>query len=412
VGWFEGVISQVAPDSSLTFFTDIMSKGVGWGMNAFEVDFLDFAGLLFPHFLNDTSSYTQWLQGMNDAALALRLSVQLCMDLPSDALLSVQMPRLNNARASEDNFPGSDGRWDISLTSLLYGALGLRPFYDDTWTQQGNPGNPYGPGALERFVEVSVLISALSTGGLGVSDGLGQGNTSLVMVACGADGTLLQPSRPATPIDATFAAAGAPAGHVWQAPSFAAGSSAGSSSSPWWVTVLVIDVASPFALLPGHLTPALVGPYVAAPWARGSAATAAACADGAPASGCLAPFSAAQPLPLLTGGEGSDTSKPHELLSLAPVLANGYALVGELGKAVRVSLQRFVAVVGDAPGHAAPNLLVTLQGFPAPGAQEEAVAVSVLAPGGVMRSVALRLGAAHATFVCTGSGQASSCSVL
>jgi hypothetical protein len=409
-----GVISQVAPASALAFFTDIMTQGVAWGMNAFEVDFLDFAGLTFPHFLNDTKSYTQWLQGMNDAALALRLSVQLCMDLPSDALLSVQMPRLNNARASEDDFPSNDGRWDIALSSLLYGALGLRPFYDDTWTVATQPGNPYGPGAQERFVEVSLLISALSTGGVGISDGLGLGNASLVLLACGADGTLLQPSRPATPIDATFAATprgAAPAGQVWQAPTFAAG--AGPGGSPWWVTVLAIDVASPFALLPAHLSPALQGPYVAAPWARGAAATAAACADGAPAAGCLAPFSPTQPLPLLTGGEGADTSKPHELLSLAPVLANGYALVGELGKAVRVSLQRFTAVQADAAGHAAPNLLVTVQGFPAPGQGGEAVAVSVLAPGGVMRSVELQLGGgAAATFVCVGSGGASACSVL
>ncbi len=77
-----------------------------------------------------------------------------------------------------------------------------------------------------------------------------------------------------------------------------------------------------------------------------------------------------------------------------------------------MSLQRFTAVQADAAGHAAPSLLVTVQGFPFAG-QREAVAVSVLAPGGVMRSVQLLFDSpAAATFVCVGSGEASVCSVL
>jgi hypothetical protein len=114
--------------------------------------------------VNNTDTYTAWLQGMANAAAATHVAVQLCMDLPSDALLSTQLPRLSNARASEDDFPGTDSRWDIGLSSLLYGAVGLRPFYDDTWTVEYEPGSPYGPSAKETFVEVSVIIAALSTG--------------------------------------------------------------------------------------------------------------------------------------------------------------------------------------------------------------------------------------------------------
>lgn len=131
---------------------------------AAQVDFLDFSYLTLTDRVNSTETYTAWLRGMATAAAGARVSVQLCMDLPSDALLSTQLPRLSNARASEDDFPGSDSRWDIGVSSLLYAAVGLRPFYDDTWTAEYEPGSPYGPGAKETFVEVSVIIATLSTG--------------------------------------------------------------------------------------------------------------------------------------------------------------------------------------------------------------------------------------------------------
>jgi len=100
------------------------------------------------------------------------------------------------------------------------------------------------------------------------------------------------------------------------------------------------------------------------------------------------------------------------------VYANGYALIGELGKAARVSVQRFPAVVPDAPGHTAPSLVLVVTGMPgpspaAPGGRE-LVTVTVLAPGGVMRAVPLSftgLVPLNATVVCTGAGAAAACSV-
>jgi len=101
---------------------------------------------------------------MHLAAAATHVSVQLCMDLPSDALLSTQLPRLTNARASEDDFPGTDSRWTSASVRCCTLRWGLRPFYDDTWSVEYQPGSPYGPGAKETFVEVSVIIATLSTG--------------------------------------------------------------------------------------------------------------------------------------------------------------------------------------------------------------------------------------------------------
>lgn len=407
VGWASGVIAQVAPQDARRFFGDIFTAGKAMGMNAFEVDFMDFSFLLFPDRLNSTSAFTTWLTGMNDAAVAAGIAVQQCMNLPSDALLSTQLPFLSNARASEDDFPTANGRWDISLSSLLYGALGLRPFYDDTWSSAVDPANPYSPSDVEPFVELSVAISALSTGGVGLSDPVGGGNATLALSACAADGTLLQPSRPATPLDASFYPARAPAGRITQAPSFIdAGGAPG--AWPWYVSILAVNVAAPFALLPSDLSPQppSAARMVAVNWARGYAAIAAACADGADAAGCAVPFSAAAPLRIETGGENPDRSKPHDIFSLAPLLDNGYALLGELDKFVRVSLQRFARVVADAPGVPVPNLVLELRGFPRAGAGGSDLCRITLLANATVHVVLLNFTAEStaATVTCVGAG--------
>ena len=145
--------------------------------------------------------------------------------------------------------------------------------------------------------------------------------------------------------------------------------------------------------------------------ATAAPALAAACADGAPAAGCATVFGAAAPLRLLTGGEGADRSKPHELWSVAPVFANDYALLGELAKVVRVSALRFLAVEADASaGPPKPNLVVRVAGFPN-AARGENVTITLLAPGGVVRSVSFAFapGQALAVISCSGAGAASVC---
>jgi hypothetical protein len=228
-------------------------------------------------------------------------------------------------------------------------------------------------------------------------------------MACAADGTLLQPSRPATPIDASFLPGWPSAARVWHTPAFAAGVGL---AGRWWATVLAIDVASPLSLTAADLSPPPVGPYVYVRWSPGTAALAEACGDGAPASGCVGLFGeGAAPLTVQTGGEGADASKPHELYSLSPVYSNGYALLGELGKVTRVSVQRFVAIAVDDPGYPEPNLVLSVAGFPSAGRNDTAT-VTVLAPGGVMRVVSLTWSTPGAIMVaCVGPGSASRCLV-
>lgn len=394
-----------------------------WGAVAFEVDFMDFLGLLFPALTtSDITALDAWYSAMAAALGAAGVPVQLCMDLPSDALASTLAPAVTNARASEDNFPTATGRWSIGLTSLLYGALDLKPFYDDTWTtaQQCAPDNPYGCGTKETFVELSVVVSVLSTGPLGISDGIGFTNSTLVAYACRRDGLLLKPSGPAAPVDAYFSSApgwrdGGAA--VWAAPSYVPTSRAaayptvaraGTLDAPTplpFYSVLSVDVAAPLLLYPCDLflAPPAVGAYVYTRWSPGVAAVAAACADGAPAGGCVGRFDADTPLRLQVGGEARDHAKPFELFSLSPLYDNGWALLGELGKVTRASVQRFAFAYPDA-SH--PGLL-----FAVNGTAGEEVSVA-LVTGGLVKVVNISFAVdRQAAVACAGTGGAATCSV-
>jgi hypothetical protein len=58
------------------------------------------------------------------------------------------------------------------------------------------------------------MLALLSTGPVGISDSVGGSNLTLLWPAISKDGTLLQPSKAITSIDATFLANGGPQGQV------------------------------------------------------------------------------------------------------------------------------------------------------------------------------------------------------
>jgi hypothetical protein len=333
-------------------------------------------------------------------------------------------------------------RWRVGQDRLLLGALGMRPFFDNVWTTMWQNSSTWA-GFAEYYVELAWALSVLSAGAVGFGDMPGTTNRTLLMTACREDGVLLGASLPSFYLDDVYLPGGSvpglepSIGRVYQAPSFipatpaaaaaaraaraaaggydaspitgictpaagqACSSSSGSNSSlpppATYVTVLAIDVNASLALRPAQLTPPLlpsggVVSHVAVPWTRGLAATAAACAAGAPAFQCLAPFSEATPLGLFTGAPATNYTHDFELWSLAPVSAGGWALVGELGKMVRVSPARFSFASGAGGG---------LQ-FGVLGAAGEAVLVSVLAPGSASGAGAASGGAVAGSMLALG----------
>ena len=127
---------------------------------------------------------------------------------PMNLLASLEAPMATNGRGSGDYASGYN--WDIGPGSLLWHALDLRPSKDNFWTEAAAeplaPGQkPYGDPRLRNAGTFNAAVALLSTGPVGVSDRAGYTNATIVMHTCNARGDLLQPNRPATAIDRTFA---------------------------------------------------------------------------------------------------------------------------------------------------------------------------------------------------------------
>lgn len=166
----------------------------------------------------------QWLVGQSLAASArtrtVPIAIQYCMTFPSQVLASVEAPMVTNGRASGDY--ASVFNWDIGAGSMLWDAVQLRPSKDNFWTgryNRDNPGGPteplqpadlgqrpFGDSYCKGAVEFNAAVALLSMGPVGISDGAGFTNETIVRCTCNGRGDLLQPNAPAISIDRTFAA--------------------------------------------------------------------------------------------------------------------------------------------------------------------------------------------------------------
>lgn len=138
------VIAMPMPVFAEQFYHTIMSKYVANGvLGGFEIDFMDIIFLMFDQYNQDVSSAELWVSGMNAAASKLKIPIQYCMTLPGFALQSVKLMAVTNARATEDNYPQNPNRWQLAYGSMLFAALGLKPFFDVIWTVPTQPPNIY-----------------------------------------------------------------------------------------------------------------------------------------------------------------------------------------------------------------------------------------------------------------------------
>jgi len=354
-GWGAGVLSAVAGPSSRAFYDGLFADLSTQGMGSFTQDFLDFHALLFPAFLQDAAGNAAWMSGQADAALAAGFATQYCMALPSDILESSRHPAVTNARASNDYGVGGDN-WRIAGSSLLLSALGMRASKDNfatgAATDRGQETSPF----------LTAAVCALSGGPVGFSDEIFKTNPAVLWPTTTANGTLLHASRPATALDAQFFG-GLPlsSGDVRAAHSAIDG---GGLGPLMFYAVLAVD-AAPGAVRE-HLTGADLWPRATNPvpdpngvnWFMWQWGNPACYTDGADAEDCVSILgdpAANTPLP------APPTADKHawELWLLTP-LHGGSTLLGEVGKFVAVSPDRFKRVDSSAGN----GLVVSLVGAP------------------------------------------------
>jgi hypothetical protein len=384
-GWGRGTLSAIAANASLAFFTQLFATLRAQGMGSFTQDFLDFQGLLFPGFLTSPEGNAGWMAGQAQAAAAAGLAVQYCMALPADIVASVDFPAITNARASQDYGAGG-GNWRIQGSSLLLSALGLRASKDNLWT---GPRNDRG---YESSPFLVAAVCALSSGPVGFADPLLGTNPAVLWPTMTLNGTLLHASRPATYLDSHWSGRGplAPVGGDLSATHSALGG--GPTPAPQ-LRAYSILATSPqaAAALPLHLAlsdlwprpQALPGLTPPTPrlllWAFNATACTVgggpvgACAVEVGGSGSGAPAPAPPP--------PSGDAVPWTLFNASPLLANGYALLGEVDKYVAASPARFVSVgLGGAAGGG--GIALALAGAPG-----EGLRVAFVRPGAGGRAV-------------------------
>ena len=248
-----------------------------------------------------------------------------------------------------------------------------------------------------------MITAVLSTGPVGFGDSINKTDSTLLARAVRKDGVILKPASTALRADRFYGPLGGV--ELWAAPSGPAGStdarSDGKANSMvqfdnfegavWWWNILVTNAPSherPLALKELWPQPAIGSKmFVAKVATSDDSSPATSCVNGSAVEDCLTVWDADTPLPVSTSGGLHWPGWPAHNFSLfaaAPVLSNGWALLGELNKFVPCSPQRFVVQ----PSHPASGGLQevdmwdsnTALHFVVIGARGENVQVSVVAP--------------------------------
>ncbi|MEZ5252079.1 MAG: hypothetical protein R2713_23590, partial [Ilumatobacteraceae bacterium] len=181
-----------------------LDQCVTWGIETFEHDWLVEVFFGTRPLRAVAGRARAWQEGIDRAAAERGITLQWCMATPADMAQTVTLTQVTSVRTSGDHgyiaTPGQLWAW-FCTTSVLARALGLAPFKD---VFRGDPA------VAGHHGEPEALLSALSTGPVGVGDRVGRLDPALVMRTCRADGILIKPHVPvaATSASMTNGAAG------------------------------------------------------------------------------------------------------------------------------------------------------------------------------------------------------------
>jgi hypothetical protein len=165
------------------YWTEIARYLANAGVVAYEQDWLsNQAQAAFN--LTDEDDF---LDSMAAAMALEHIDMQYCMPTPRHFLKSVQYANLTSIRASGDRFDRT--RWTSFLyASRLASALGIWPFTDVFMSSETE----------------NLLLATLSAGPVGVGDPVGSLNGANLLRAVRADGVIVKPDAPLTPLDRSY----------------------------------------------------------------------------------------------------------------------------------------------------------------------------------------------------------------
>ena len=176
------------------YYEHLLDRAVGWGVETFEHDWLVECFLGVRGLRAAPGRARAWQEGIDRAAAERGLTLQWCMATPADFFQTATLGQVTSIRTSGDHGylvgPGFLWAW-FCYSNALARALGLAPFKD-----------VFSSG--DEHAEVEALLSALSTGPVGLGDAIGTTDVAVAARTCRADGTIVRPDVPIAAVDACF----------------------------------------------------------------------------------------------------------------------------------------------------------------------------------------------------------------
>ena len=172
---------NVSTDSR--FWDEVANYLVISGVKTYEQDWL-YNRAQTDFNLTDPEAF---LDNMSKSLGAQNITIQYCMPSGRHFLQSAGYNNVTSIRVSEDRFDHT--RWRSFLyASRLASALGVYPFADVMMSVETD----------------NLLLSTLSAGPVGVGDRIGAFSPANLLRAVRADGVIVKPDVPLTPIDVSF----------------------------------------------------------------------------------------------------------------------------------------------------------------------------------------------------------------
>lgn len=172
-----------------------LDQCVSWGVEVLEHDWLVDVFHRNRWLRERPGRARAWQEGIDAAARERGITLQWCMATPADFAQTVTLSQVTSIRTSGDHgyiaTPGQIWAW-FCTTNALARSLGLTPFKDVFRTD---------PDVAGELGEPEAMLSALSTGPVGLGDRVGRFRTELAHRCCRADGVLIKPDVPVAATD-------------------------------------------------------------------------------------------------------------------------------------------------------------------------------------------------------------------
>ena len=189
--WIDGAYAAPSTPEAYERWLD---QCLAWGVETFEHDWLVEVFFGVRGLRAEPGRARSWQEGIDAAARDRGITLLWCMATPADLAQTTTLSQVTSVRTSGDHgyiaTAGQLWAWFCTTNALAH-SLGLTPFKDVFRADPDVAGDNGEPEAL---------LSALSTGPVGLGDRAGRMDPALARRTCRADGLLIKPH---TPIAAT-----------------------------------------------------------------------------------------------------------------------------------------------------------------------------------------------------------------